>query len=1003
MSMHSIKGLAQKCAWKAVAVSVLLVAGAFYTWCSVQRADRHMREDLLHQAHLLGQTVNVDRVRTLNGSGDDLNRPEYGRLKEQLSVFRKAREKCRFFYIIGRRPDGTVFFHVDSEPPSSKDYSPPGQNYEEAPQGSRQVFDTRRAAVVGPFSDRWGTWVSAFVPLTDPKHAHAGPGTGNATRTAARPGSSVAAVLGMDVDAREWNRNLALAAFPPLLFTLAVATILMIGFALDARRSKYAPTPPRWMGRIDPALTLTIGFAATMFASWTAHMAERHNRSETFKALAASKTDGLVTALRELRDIELEGLASFLMSSQKVTLKEFQRYAHYLEKTPYIQAWAWAPAVPAKDMPVFAQEAHTCGLEKYQVWQKDPRGNRVPAISRSLHYPVFQVAPLEGNENILGFDLGSEAVRRAALDEAARTGLPTATGPVTLMVDTGNQKGILIGQPLYEELGRQRLRGFVIAVLNLESLLASTAADQSALMELNILSMEKAPLHLATSCTSGNRPKAGFSATRPVFAFGKVFEVTAHAGPEFYRLNPAQSGWYAALTALLLTGILAAMTTMFARRREDLEQMVASRTAELREIEQQFLQAQKMESVGRLAGGIAHDFNNMLGVIMGHAEIALVKADGENPLHRHLQAISKAAERSADLTRQLLAFARRQTIAPKVLDLNATLHGMLSMLQRLIGEDIRLAWIPGRDMWAVRIDPSQVDQILTNLCVNSRDAISGVGEITIETSNAVLDGEYCAKHSGFVPGEYVWLAISDDGCGMDKETVENIFDPFFTTKETGKGTGLGLATVYGIVKQNNGFINVYSEPGQGTAFNIYLPRHADLTCPAREQAPEPLRYGSETILLVEDEPEILEVVHMMLRNLGYAVIAAQTAQDAVRQAGEHPGRIHLLITDVIMPDMNGRELAQKLTALLPNLACMYMSGYTADVIARRGVLDNGVLFIQKPFSAQVLAVKVREALDSPAGSHGIDCPARQVPACHFSITKSALHPSGCTPHPERCE
>jgi len=650
--------------------------------------------------------------------------------------------------------------------------------------------------------------------------------------------------------------------------------------------------------------------------------------------------------------------------------------------------------------------------------------------------------------------------------------------------------------------------------------LASTAADQSALMELNILSMEKSPLHLATSCTSGNRPKAGFSATRPVFAFGKVFEVTAHAGPEFYRLNPAQSGWYAALTALLLTGILAAMTTMFARRREDLEQMVASRTAELREseekfhrafnnapamisisriddgtyldvnhlflsvsgftreeaigrssvelglenpsegwglrealaqggriqghelklhaksgkpvlckywcdsmtiagrkcllsialditeqrkIEQQFLQAQKMESVGRLAGGIAHDFNNMLGVIMGHAEIALVKADGENPLHRHLQAISKAAERSADLTRQLLAFARRQTIAPKVLDLNATLHGMLSMLQRLIGEDIRLAWIPGRDMWAVRIDPSQVDQILTNLCVNSRDAISGVGEITIETSNAVLDGEYCAKHSGFVPGEYVWLAISDDGCGMDKETVENIFDPFFTTKETGKGTGLGLATVYGIVKQNNGFINVYSEPGQGTAFNIYLPRHADLTCPAREQAPEPLRYGSETILLVEDEPEILEVVHMMLRNLGYAVIAAQTAQDAVRLAGEHPGRIHLLITDVIMPDMNGRELAQKLTALLPNLACMYMSGYTADVIARRGVLDNGVLFIQKPFSAQVLAVKVREALDSPAGSHGIDCPARQVPACHFSITKSALHPSGCTPHPERCE
>ena len=239
----------------------------------------------------------------------------------------------------------------------------------------------------------------------------------------------------------------------------------------------------------------------------------------------------------------------------------------------------------------------------------------------------------------------------------------------------------------------------------------------------------------------------------------------------------------------------------------------------------QFQQAQKMESVGRLAGGVAHDFNNMLGVILGHAELALEQVDPAQPLHADLEEIRKAAERSADLTRQLLAFARKQTVAPKVLDLNETVEGMLKMLRRLIGEDIDLAWLPGADLWPVKMDPSQIDQILANLCVNARDAIAGVGKVTIETGNGAFDEDYCADHAGFVPGEYVLLAVSDDGCGMDKETLAHIFEPFFTTKEMGKGTGLGLATVYGIVKQNNGFINVYSEPGQGTTFKIYLPRH----------------------------------------------------------------------------------------------------------------------------------------------------------------------------------
>ncbi len=385
---------------------------------------------------------------------------------------------------------------------------------------------------------------------------------------------------------------------------------------------------------------------------------------------------------------------------------------------------------------------------------------------------------------------------------------------------------------------------------------------------------------------------------------------------------------------------------------------------EKEKLEAQLQQAQKMESVGRLAGGVAHDFNNMLGVILGHTEMALEQVDPTQPLHADLEEIRKAAERSASLTRQLLAFARKQTATPRLLDLNQTVEGMLTMLERLIGEDVHLTWRPKADLWPVKVDPSQIDQILTNLCVNARDAIADVGKITIETGNSVIDEAYCADHPGIVAGEYVLLAVTDDGCGMDKETQSHLFEPFFTTKGIGKGTGLGLATVYGIAKQNNGFINFYSEPGHGARFTIYLPRHAGRTAQGRDQEAEgPSLRGQETILLVEDEPSILKMTTMMLERQGYAVLAASTPGEAIRLAREHTGEIHLLMTDVVMPEMNGRDLARRMLSLYPNLKRLFASGYTADVIAHQGVLDEGVHFIQKPFSRKSLAAKVREALD----------------------------------------
>ena len=379
---------------------------------------------------------------------------------------------------------------------------------------------------------------------------------------------------------------------------------------------------------------------------------------------------------------------------------------------------------------------------------------------------------------------------------------------------------------------------------------------------------------------------------------------------------------------------------------------------------EQLRQAQKMESVGLLAGGVAHDYNNISSIIIGYTELALGLVKQGDPLHEDLSEILKAAKRSTDITRQLLAFARKQTIAPKVLDLNETMGSMLKMLRRLIGEDIDLTWLPGVEVWPVKIDPSQVDQILANLAVNARDAIDNVGNVTIETRNISFDEDYCADYAGFIPGEYVLLAVSDDGSGIAPDILNKIFEPFFTTKGIGKGTGLGLSTVYGIVKQNNGFINIYSEPKKGTTIKIYLPRHEGLVVEANSDniIEIPISLG-ETVLLVEDDGSILKLGKRILEELGYKVLSTTSPSEAIKLAEEHADEISLLITDVVMPEMNGRELSEHLQNLYPNLKIIFMSGYTASVIAQRGVLDDGVSFISKPFSKKDMAVKVREVLD----------------------------------------
>jgi PAS domain S-box-containing protein len=396
---------------------------------------------------------------------------------------------------------------------------------------------------------------------------------------------------------------------------------------------------------------------------------------------------------------------------------------------------------------------------------------------------------------------------------------------------------------------------------------------------------------------------------------------------------------------------------------------VVSNITQRKQLEEQFHQSQKMEAIGRLAGGVAHDFNNLLTVITGYNDLMLEEhADNHDPDHIKLKQIKKATEQATLLTRQLLAFSRRQVLQPRVLNLNTIITNTETMLRRLIGEDIELIIILQEGVGQVKADPGQMEQVIINLAINARDAMPTGGKITIETARVKVDETYTRQHIGARPGSYVMIAITDTGHGMDAETKSHIFEPFFTTKEPGKGTGLGLATVHGIINQSDGHIWVYSEPNEGTIFKVYLPQ-IETSGPVDDQDDEisiPPRRGSETILLVEDEDSVRGLACRILRGEGYLVLDASNGEEAVRISADYPEPIHLLLTDVVMPGgMSGRQLAANLSALRPQMKVLYMSGYTDDAIVHHGVLDKGIAFLQKPFTLIMLTHKVREVLDAP--------------------------------------
>ena len=384
---------------------------------------------------------------------------------------------------------------------------------------------------------------------------------------------------------------------------------------------------------------------------------------------------------------------------------------------------------------------------------------------------------------------------------------------------------------------------------------------------------------------------------------------------------------------------------------------------ERKRLETQLILSQRLDAVGRLAGGVAHDFNNLMTIVIGNSDLMLMSLDKNDPLRKDVKEIKKAGDRAASLTRQLLAFSRKQALSPRVLDLNAVLTEMDKMIKRVIGEDVEIRTIYAQGLGRVKADPGQIEQVIINLAINARDAMPDGGELTIETANVDLDEAYAHKRFMVKSGSYVMLAVSDTGVGMDEEVREKIFEPFFTTKEKGKGTGLGLSTVYGIVKQSNGYIWVYSEPNQGSTFKIYLPRVMEEAEAIEKDTGEiKIQRGSETILLVEDNDMLCDFAVKVLRKSGYTVLEARNGKEALDASARHQEPIQLLLTDVVMPGMNGRELARRLMSLRPEIKVMYISGYTDDAIVHHGVLEKGVFFLQKPFTPNLLLNKVREVL-----------------------------------------
>ncbi len=1221
--------LFEKARTTVVLLLAVLIAGAGATVWTVCRKDYEMRERLLGQTRRIVQTIDPQQIKALSGTDADLESPVYQRLKALLSTLRQADGRCRFIYLMGRQADGTVFLFVDSEDPHSKDYSPPGQVYTEASANEAGVFETGDPIVHGPTADRWGVWVSAYVPIYD------------------RWTDTVVALVGVDVDAREWNRDLARAAVMPIILTLVLVAVLVVAAALASRRRRLAVTVPSSLSSIEAGTLLTAGMVITLFAAWTTFEIDGFNRARIFEFLAESETHDVADEFLDLQQAELESLARFYECSEEVTEDEFNRFTTPLVINSAAFAWGWIPAVPAAEREAFEQKVRGDGLDGFEIWGWDQRGMRVAAEGREMYFPVLRIARRDGNVDALGFDVGSEPVRRRALMEAIHTRLCTATPPLSLVEEDSHSKAMILFRPVFEAGSEGPLMGFAVSIIRLDNLLVAVHDRTSVHLSLSHFGKDGVlhPLGSSCSCDSGSPGSStDFVVSRPVAVHGQLLLVNARPGAGFIRRYPPhRAGLASALIGVLFTTIAVVLVARPVHQRQRLERLVSERTASVQKSEarydqlarqsriftweldpegrfayvspsvetvlgyrpeelidrkyvrelwpetkrqalereargivaarQEFFrfenpmvtrdgrvlwistygvpmldesghlrgyrgsnmditerkrfqdeqerllneseiarkdllctldaqrraeaelaklvsaveqvdeaivitdpdgtigyvnpaftritgyereealgqnprilksgehdqayyrqlwetiskgrtwegrlnnrrrdgticteqatispvrdesgrivnyvavkrditehlraeqesarlnerlqQMQRVESIGRLAGGVAHDFNNMLGVILGYGEELLERLPADDPLRENAKQIVQAGQRSATLTKRLLAYSRRQTLQPRVLDLNKLLGGLEPMLRRLIGEHIEIQVTRCSDLHHVMADPGQIEHVIVNLVINAQHAMPEGGTLTIETANVFLDAHHVLTYGEIPVGDYVMLSVSDTGCGMDHETINQIFEPYFTTKQESKSTGLGLASAYGIIRQSAGQIIAESEPGKGSAFRIYLPQTLEEPTDHSESTKiDSPRGMGEHILVVEDEAALRSWIAHHLSDRGYHTSVAVDGQDALRLVHEQGLRPDLLLTDVVMPGIRGTDLATRLRGELPELRVMLMSGYTDELVRPNGVIEPGTHFLSKPFQGDVLARKVREALQS---------------------------------------
>ena len=757
------------------------------------------------------------------------------------------------------------------------------------------------------------------------------------------------------------------------------------------RRRTSVGIPLAWV------FLLTVGLFAWVNATEQSGIrAEFEERSKKAAISVQAKLDAAAHRVHSLAD-----LYTAVPDADRATFSTFARRT--LELNPGLHSLSWNPRVAGPDREAFERRVRESGIPGFRIVEKTPGGGTAPAPPRDEYIVVLHAEPPGSDGMPAGFDVASDPRGRDALRRAAETGRPSATGRVTLARAKGDEEGILLFIPVYSsgqaptgmEERRRDLRGFAVGAIRVKEILREALdphGDPSVRVEVRDDAVPEPDGVLWTSASpasaaakSSVREPRGLVESGRIEVGGRAWSIVCRASTPYLVHAHTWRPWITLAGGMLFMGLLAAFLLVVTGKAVIIERFGAERAAELsaanlslqreidvrRQAEEQLVrkeselrQAQKMEAVGRLAGGIAHDFNNLLTAILGYGNLMDSKLGAGSPLREELAEILKAGARATDLTRQLLAFSRRQILVPRVLDLNVVVAEMGNILRRLIGEHIELITRPQSDLGRVRADRSQVEQVIMNLAINARDAMPKGGRLILETRDAELDRHYAEIHPEVQPGPYVMLAVTDTGQGMDVETLAKIFEPFFTTKERGKGTGLGLSTVYGIVKQSGGHIGVYSEPGQGSVFKVYLPRvegRAEARkAPAEEAVPQG---GSESVMVVEDEDSVRTLICSVLHAAGYEVLSARNGLEALETFRSAANPVQLLITDIVMPGMYGRELAEKLTTAHPGLKVLFVSGYTENGALRPGGLAEGAAFLSKPFLPETLMRAVREVMD----------------------------------------